>query len=251
MPWEFWPAGGTGRPLRITGTSLFYPHCQSNVGLRSDYVASEPVPPASQHHHPKDGMAIAGGPVPVEPIHALPESAPEWSVLSEALSPHVAVAEEGALGAAGQSAGDSRSVTRVLVTQALRAATPLTPVGSWRAAGRTADSTIYYFEAVKRYGPTLSRLGLKSASAPEVFFWGYAHLGNNRSAESYVQAVLVTPARKEPSPVVYTTPLAMLRVEDRPLWVVQRAGFGWEEYAVLDLSRPKPLVLIATFGGGC
>ena len=230
--WGIWPVGSVRQPLTIGGPVLYYPHCQTNIGLRSSYRSTEPIPPPTQHHHPKDGIAIAGGTIPVEPITVLSEASPEWALIPAVIGDGFTRAED-----AVRLGGDLQAAR---ITDIQRRSTPTTLEVLCRSAGRLPGATIYYFEAVRRYAP----LTLGQAT----FFWGFAHQDMMGKFAVYVYAI---PTMGQMRDVTYTTPLAMIRVEDVPLWIVQRAGFGWEEYAVIDVSKTKPTTVIATYGGGC
>jgi len=230
--WGIWPVGSVRQPLTIYGPVLFYPHCQTNIGLRSSYQALEPIPPPTQHHHPKDGVAIAGAAIPVEPITVLNEASPEWALIPKVIGDGFNRAEDAVRGAA------NAQFAPIADTQ--RQTAPTTLEVLCRSAGGLPGASIYYFEAVRRYAPL--------TFGQATFFWGLAHQDVTGKFAVYLYAV---PTMGQMREVTYTTPLAMIRVEDVPLWIVQRAGFGWEEYAVLDVSKPKPTVVIATYGGGC
>ncbi len=58
--WIAWPTLKEPRAVHVTGPVVFGAHCLSNVGLQTDYKSAEPVPPVTQHHHPKDGLATTG-----------------------------------------------------------------------------------------------------------------------------------------------------------------------------------------------
>ena len=58
--WTAWPTRGEPLTVHVSSPVVFTAHCLSNVGLRTDFRTSEPIPPVTQQHHPKDGVATTG-----------------------------------------------------------------------------------------------------------------------------------------------------------------------------------------------
>jgi hypothetical protein len=237
--WTLWPLRGKPRPIHVTGPLLFNTHCVSNIGLKTDYEASEPVPPPVVHHHPKDGLAVTGDLV-IERVEVLDEASPEWAPLREsvrqALQRDIDVAESRAV----PSFGDWRQAIRS------RSATPVKLETLCRSPWGKPGAFFYYFEVLRRYPQPKE----KSAAGCDLvaFTQGFARIAGGSVGDTDVGTTLTD---CQLAAVDYMLPLGAFRIDGRLYWTVQWAGRGHERYSVLELGEKTVKYLVETPGGGC
>jgi hypothetical protein len=237
--WTLWPLRGKPRPIHVTGPVLFDTHCVSNIGLKTDYEAPEPIPPPFLHHHPKDGLAVTGD-LAIERIEVLDEASPEWSPLREglqqALQKDIDVAESRAV----PSFFDWRRAIKS------RSATPVKLETLCRSPWLTPGTFLYYIEALRRYPPSKeeSPAGCDLVAFTQGFarFTG-ATVGHTNVGTTLADCQLVS--------VDYMLPLGAFRIDGRLYWAVQWAGRGRERYSVMEFGDKTVKYLVETPGGGC
>jgi hypothetical protein len=241
VSWNFWSLDGKSRPLKVLAPVQLKVHCVGTVGLRTNYFPMVPAPPPSQHHQPKDGLAVSG-PTPIEPIEVLNDRQPEWNNAAQQIQMGVLSAEEGAIGKA-------RGWTSP-VSPEQRARTSAKLEVLCRSSGQTPDNPIFYFEAVKQYDKPLNPQWLPASCNMMTFVGGFLRKGaDGKPRVNEWVAITDCNARS----VDYLLPLGVLRLNGRIIWIVQFSGFGHERYTLLDVTEHAmaSLTLLDTYGGGC
>lgn len=247
--WTAWFPDGTSRPLRVLAPAWFVAQCQANVGLKTDYQPDGPVAAPEAIPFPKDGLAVTG-PIEirpaVEPIAVLRESDREWTAVSKELGDHFDRAEAAAIpqfapGSWAHPVPPDERRRRPVVLEAL-----------YRAADRSPEEAMYYFEAVRRYEGTALARG--EAGRPPcdllTYAWGWLRRRARGAAEVSVSAVVSDCYRWN---VPFVLPLGLLRLDARaPLWVVQVSSWAGEAYLVVEPRPPqRARTRIETRGGVC
>ena len=142
--WTLYPSAGDPRPVRITAPHLFSTHCVANVGLQTDYRSSQALPLPFVHHHPKDGLVVAGD-LQIEPIEALRTDMPAWDALLDQVTQHADAIE-------ARAEGDwSWQGARAFFNRKTRVGIPVSVEVICRTPGITPGTFVHYFEAVRRY----------------------------------------------------------------------------------------------------
>jgi len=246
--WIAWPTGGQPRAVHVTGPVVFSAHCLSNVGLKTDYVASEPIPPPGQHHHPKDGLATTGD-LAVEPIEVLDEGAPEWDKTLDIIGTAIEKAES--------KAATADRWEQVYGWRGKRAKTPLKLEVLCRSRSAGQSTAVYYLEAVREFEPP--RGFWFGASLPEgfavrkgcglnIFSQGFFIVDGK---ELVFQNVVSTFTDCDRGSVDYALPLGTLRVNDKVHWIMHWSGRGRERYSITEIGDRSVKSVIYVQGGGC
>lgn len=230
--WTAWPARGDSRVVHVKGPVNLTVECQPHVGLQTDYVSSEPPSPPRMQPYPKDGLASDGN-VLVDPVELLDEKSPEWTRLASDVAAKVNTAESSVSADAHLPRG---------FTEKQRADRPLSLEVLFRSKGARPGTTLLYFEGVKRY----QRLRL----APDMLSYASGFVFAAPPAPpKIVVTVALSDADREG--LLYTMPLGSLRVDGRLYWVVQRSGWGYERYEVLEVTDSEVKTAFETEGGVC
>jgi len=238
--WTLYPSAGDPRPVRITAPHLFSTHCVANVGLRTDYRSSQALPLPFVHHHPKDGLVVAGD-LQIEPIEALRTDMPAWDALLDQVTQSVDVIE-------AKAEGDwSWQGARGFFNRKTRAGIPVSVEVICRTPGITPGTFVHYFEAVRRYAVP-KRRG-QTAGDFTAFSQGFVLPG--RPPSSAPDSGRCTGAFGDQANPEYLLPLGAFRVDGKLFWAVQWSGRGRERYAVLEIGQKKVSEVIGVAGGGC
>ena len=238
--WVFWETGGTPRPVKIAAPLLYDAHCVSNIGLKTDYRATQPVPPPIIHHHPKDGLVVTGG-VRIEPIEVLRDHMPEWKEALNWLGPHVdAIEKRSETSWTWPGAGSSFNSRR-------RAEIPFVLEVLCRTPGLTPGSYVYYFEALRRYPIPPQR----SSMAREFTAFSRGYVLPGRPPDRTVDSAELEGSILMQPDFDYMYPLGAIRVGAKLFWVAQWSGRGRERYTVTQMDAKKVKTVVNTAGGGC
>jgi hypothetical protein len=238
--WQVWLTDGTNRPLAVRTPSVFSTYCVTRLGLRTDYVPSEPPPPVAAQPFPKDGVAVTGG-LRVERIEAVEKASAEWTALETELRKDFDRAEDREISGAGNTAG-----WRHPLNPQKRKAIPIRLESWYRMPVDENGGSASYVEAVRSYppGPDDEGCGL------ETFFSGWI-VRENPSEKPRVQvaARLMYCDRVGAN---YMIPFGKVRLRQNWYWIYQLAGYDSEWYAVAQVSRSRASVVAEYFaGGGC
>ena len=237
--WTLWPLHGKPRPIHVTGTVLFDTHCVSNIGLKTDYEASEPVPPPFLHHHPKDGLAVTGD-LAIERVEVLDEALPEMTPLRESIRQALQRDIDAAEARAVPSFGDWRRTIKS------RASTPVKLETLCRSPWLTPGTFLYYLESLRRYPQSK---GQSPAGCDLVAFTqGFARFTGTAAGHTNIGTTLTDCLLAS---VDYMLPLGAFRVDGRLYWAVQWAGRGRERYVVIEFGDKTVKFVVETPGGGC
>ena len=233
--WIAWPTGQDPRAVHVRAPVVIPAHCLSTVGLQTDYRSPEIVPPPTQHHHPKDGVATTGDQT-IVPIEVLDVASPESARTLGLLMPAIEKGE-----------------ARVWVGGAWLPS-PVPPGGSrpgprWEVLCRSKaspdGSDVYYFETVRELR---SRPGAKPNCNGAMITQGFVLLGTKGPEKSLIFATLTDCDRAE---VDFGLPLGSLTVNGRHYWIMQFSGRGRERYAIVEVGGANPRFVVDVMGGGC
>lgn len=249
VDWTLWLPDGRSRPLRAVSPAWFVAQCQANVGLKTDYAAEGPLPDPEAIPFPKDGLAVTGPQEirpSVDPIVVLHDSDEDWSLVSDRL----AAPFDGAEASAVRRAADAG--WRHPVAPDDRRRRPIALEALYRATDRSAGTSMYYFEAVRRYeGVELPRRDQERPPCDVLTFaWGWVRRAPAGPPDVFVGAVVSDCYR---SNVAFLLPFGVLRLTGSPpLWVVQVSTWSGEAYLVVEPRPPeRERTLIETGGGTC
>ncbi len=231
--WTAWPLRGESRVIHVTSPVNLTVECQSQVGLQTDYVSSEPPAPPPMQPFPKDGLATSSDAL-VEPVRLLDQASPEWQAVSGIVDAQVASEEAGLL---------RQAHLQALVPDKARVGTAFALEVLFATAGLRPGTTVLYFEGVKRYAPEPGPpAGLLT------FVTGVIRFAPGERPQVDVRATL-SDGRREG--LLYTMVLGALRVDDHLYWVVQRSAWGYERFEVIDLRPEGDVTVLVTEGGIC
>ena len=205
-------------------------HCARQIGLRTEYRASQPPPSPTVQPYPKDGLAIAP-PHPVDRIDILPVAGDEMRRLLPEVQKSFNEAER-------------KTEDRYGHPIARRAREGIEPTieaaYSW---GRTPR--VYYVEATRTY----RELGQFIGECAGVGFGTGWFLGDTSGIRPVTMKVDVLNCSRDYGS--YMLPLGVMRLNDRTFWLAQFSGYDHERYVVLEAKEHAVDIVINTWGGAC
>lgn len=231
--WTAWPMRGEGRVVHVKSPVNLTAECQRHVGLQTDYVSAEPLDSPKIQPYPKDGLATSGN-VVIQKVDLLDAASPDWTAIAAEVAAKVTAAEPALL---------KEAELRRAVSDRQRAGTLFSLEVLFRSPGRMAGTSVLYFEGVKRYAPQATLAGGLMTYAV-----GFARIGPSGKPRIDVSATLSDRRREG---LVYTLVLGSFRVEGRLFWVVQRSGWGYERFDVLELGDDDIRTVFKAEGGSC
>ena len=231
-PLERWQAWTSAVPqdVRVVQPDWIDVHCSRQVGLRTDYRSTLPVPPRKEQPYPKDGLAVSPA-TPIERIEIVNVESPEARALMPALTEAFNKSE------------------RLLEEQsghpiARRAREGVEPtIEAVYAVG--AAPRVYYVEASRPY-----RMLGQTPDECEALGFGTGWFVRDASAIQPLRMV-VDLLRCDRLGASYMLPLGALRLGDQLFWVAQFSGWDHERYVVLEVKRKSIDVALSMWGGGC
>jgi hypothetical protein len=243
--WTAWPVQGESRAIHVRNPVNLTVECQRHVGLQTDYSSISPPVPRDMQPHPKDGLATTGD-VMIEPVEVLTASSLDWPRVLEAIKEPFAASEGRVLSKASQ--------TRVTVIDPQkRAQFPLEIEVLFRSLGLKAGTHALYFEAVRRYSrrpPSSPILSIVPDRRPLAYGAGWIVVG--ASGELSVQQPLtVELSDNEREDLLYAMPLGSFRLGDHRYWALQRAGWGYERFEIVEIVEPAVKMSFRATGGTC
>jgi hypothetical protein len=231
--WTVWPMRGQSRVVHVTNAVNLTVECQPHVGLQTDYASAEPAEPPRIQPYPKDGLASSGD-LLVEPVALLDAKSPEWTGISAEVQAKVTAAEPAMLKDANlQTVLSEKDRTSALFSLEVLFGAP----------GLQPGTTILYFEGVKRYPPQFSL-----PSGLMTYTVGYARLGPKGPPE-FDLATTLSDRRREG--LMYSMVLGSFRLDRRLFWVVQRSGWGYERFDIVEFRDGEIVTAFKTAGGTC
>lgn len=243
--WHVWTLDGNRSTALIKRPSWYLAHCQQGVGLLSNAEVRVPPPPPVVQPYPKAGLA-SSAPLPFQPVAVMHESSPVWKAIPRTIEERVAQREDELARGYLQDGWDhpysreERRIVDIEVESLFR--TPL-----------NGGKFLYYFEAVKRYVEDPARNPPRPGAKPcdvLTFARGWFVAGNS-DTELTIDALEVRMTSCDFADVDVMLPLAYLRIDDAPLWIVQLSGWGRERFALIRFTEGKPEIVFATHGGEC
>ena len=246
--WTAWPTRGEPHAVHVSGPIVFIAHCLSNVGLRSDYLSPEPIPPLTQQHHPKDGVATTGD-VTVEPVDVLDDTAPEWAAILDQVTPAVEKAEI-------KASGDDPRI-RAQDWQRRRPQAPLKLEVLCRSKRTATGASVYYFESAREYpprpgAPLFPRPGQRGPVRRDCAFVIFSQGFVVSDGKTLVSASAVsTFAACDREAVEYGLPLGTITVGGRTHWIMHWSGYGQEHYTIVEAGENGIKRVLDVPGGAC
>lgn len=233
--WTLWPHEGSPRPVRATAPTRYPAQCLPGFGFRTDYKAEAPVPPPFERPYPKEGLATSGR-VRIDKVEILDERAPEWEDFRRRLSEPFHEAERKAIGLFSSWRHPASSQERYK--------TPVTIERLYRAPLRESGE-MYYVEASRAYDDPRQKDGCDVVT----FASGWVRPWKPDDKVFDLSAVVTYCDRAD---VSYVFPLGLIRLDKRPpVWILQVAGWDYEEYLVIETGRDTNRILVSAFGGNC
>ena len=123
----------------------------------------------------------------------------------------------------------------------------------YRTPGARQGTQVFYFEAVRRYSrkPLPSMIvAIVPDRRPLAYGAGWAEMDGS-GAVALRGDVPVELSDNEREDLLYVMPLGSFRLGGRRYWAVQRAGWGYERYEILEIAEPDTKVAFKTAGGTC
>ncbi len=237
--WTAWPLRGDSQVVYVKNPINLTAECQPQVGLQTDYTSVEAPALARMQPFPKDGLATAGD-ILVESVTILDAKSAEWSKVSADVAARINAAETKLL-ATGR--------TTPPFSEAERAKRPFTLEVLFRSAGPRLDTTLLYFEGIKRYGRTAEALR-QYVITPEPITYAVGWiLLDPQAPPSISELITFSDTRREG--LLYTMGLGSFRVGGKLYWAVQRSGWGFERFDIVEIAEPQVKTAFSTAGGSC
>jgi hypothetical protein len=241
--WTAWPLQGDSRVIRVRNPVNLTVQCERHVGLQTDYSSTGPPVPRDMQPHPKDGLATTGD-VAVEPVDVLTPASQDWARVLEAVKEPFAASEAKVA---------SKSPRYAEQDGQRRGLFPVEIEVLYRTPGARPGTQVFYFEAVRRYSrkpPPSMTVTMVPDRRPLAYGAGWAEL-NASGAVALRGTVSVELSDNEREDLLYVMPLGSFRLGGRRYWAVQRAGWGYERYEILEIAEPETKMAFKTSGGTC
>jgi hypothetical protein len=237
--WTAWPLRGDSQVVYVKNPINLTAECQPQIGLQTDYRSIEAPAPAPMQPYPKDGLATAGD-ILIEPVTILDGKSAEWSKVSANVAAKITAAETKLL-ATGR--------TTPPFSEAERAKRPFTLEVLFRSAGPRPDTMLLYFEGVKHYGRTPESLRPYFVTAePLTYAVGWI-LIDPQAPPRITEMVAFSDTKRDG--LIYTMGLGSFRIGGTLYWAVQRSGWGFERFDIVEIAEPEVKTAFSTAGGSC
>jgi hypothetical protein len=241
--WNAWPVQGESRVIRVRNPVNLTVQCERHVGLQTDYSSIAPPVPRDMQPHPKDGLATSGD-VAVEPIEMLSAASADWARVLDAIKDPFSASETKAA---------SKSSRYAELDPQRRAQFPLEIEVLFRSPGSKPGTQELYFEAVRRYSrrpPSTPLVTIAPDRRPLAYGAGWVVV-NGAGAVTIQGTITVEMSDNEREELLYALPLGSFRLGGRRYWAVQRAGWGYERYEIIEITDTEPKLAFKTPGGTC
>jgi hypothetical protein len=232
-PLERWQVftDGESQAVRVVQPDWAEVHCDRQIGLRTDYAASAPVPPRTEQPYPKDGLAVSPAQL-VMPIAVVPLASADARLLTPALL--------GAFNAAEREL-EHKSGGHPVSRRAREGRAP--DLEAVYAVGE--HPRLYYVEASRRYRELGQRVDECAAVA---FGTGWFTRDGDRVKALDVRVDLLDCDRAYAS---YMLPLGVINAAGRLFWIAQFSGWDHERYVVIEIKPKSVDAVLSTWGGSC
>ncbi len=241
--WTAWPSQGESRAINVRNPLNISVECTRQLALQTDYSSTAPPAPPDMQPHPKDGLATIGD-VKVEAVDVLAAQSPEWPRVLEAITAPFEASE-----ARAAKASQNQNVER---DPKRRAQFPLEIELLLRSPGPTPGTQMLYFEAVRRYfrRPPNTIISIVPDRRPLAYGAGWVEID---AAGKVVpqQPLPVELSDSQRENLLYALPLGTFQLGGRRFWAVQRAGWGYERYEIVEIAEPQVKVAFKVVGGSC
>jgi hypothetical protein len=237
--WTAWPMRGESRVVYVKGMVNLTVECQPQVSLQTDYSSLEPPGPPRMQPYPKDGLASTGD-VLVEPLELLNARSADWTRVAADVAARVTDVETKLM-------ANRRVPPELSEPERRKKAFALEVLAG--SPGARPGTTLLYFEGVKRYGQSpAGRRGYQAG--PEVLTYAVGFVVIDPQAPPRVSE-MVTLSDDKREGLLYTLPLGSFRADGRLYWAVQRSGWGYERFDVLEVTESEVKTALETAGGSC
>jgi hypothetical protein len=237
--WTLWPSGKQPE-LRVTPAApiaIVVGH-EKRLGLRTDFVSSEPLVPPYEMPYPKEGVAI-GGDAKLEEIAIVSRLSAAWRDLPSTIRSEIDAAEQRAVGRVQSSSQWAHPVPREI-----RQKVPAALEAWYTSILEQPGFGVSYIEAVKKYPPGANDRGC----GLETFVSGWIH-SNARDPRLKTDLVArITYCDR--AGVIYMLPFGRLRAGNRTHWVFQFSSSEREWYTVVEATPGRTRVVAEYYGGG-
>ena len=209
--------------------------CSTRLGLRTDYVPRELVPPRLKQPFPKDGVLVSND-VPLGRIDVVERGSAEWTRALELLTDEFNKMEKRAIA--------SFDGWRHPFSEADRKRTPITMEAMYRAPSDARGWTTYFVETVRQFPVRLRDGGCGLLTVGQ----GWVHVGPDGKRHVDLTSRVTYCDRKG---VGFMLPFGTVRAGDKTYWIYQYSGYDDEFYQVV---RPEPddvKVAAGYHGGSC
>jgi len=226
--WEAWVArDGERQTIHVVQPDWIDVHCARQIGLRTDYRASEfPAPPEEQPY-PKDGLAVSP-PQPIERIQSVPPTGSEASEMTTVLLEAFNDAER----------HTARKFNHPIKASQRERIGP--DIEAVYAHG--GEPRVYYVESRREY----HTLGDECALVAFGTGWFVRENGRWRSLSMAVDALNCDRLGGS-----YMMPLGVARIGTRVFWLAQFSGWDHERYVVIEPKAKAVDAVVSAWGGGC
>ena len=242
-----WMNGQQAGEASFTALSQVRVLCSARLGLRTDYVPRELVPPRLRQPFPKDGVLVSNG-IPMGRIETIERGAAEWTRALQLLTNEFDKMEKRAI--------RSFDGWEHPIKEADRKRTPITMEAMYRAPSDAKGWTTYFVETVRQFpkpqvflAPTGDYARLRDGGCGLVTVGqGWVHVGPDGKHHVDLTTRITYCDRKG---VGFMFPFGTIRAGDKTYWVYQYSGYDDEFYQVV---RPEPddvKVVAGYHGGSC
>ena len=244
---EWW--GAEGRPGKLaawsngrrigeasfTALSQVRVLCSTRLGVKTDYVAQELIPPRLRQPFPKDGVLVSNG-VTLGRIEPVEKGSAEWTRALQLIADEFNKMEKKAINSFDGWDHPVREPDRIRV--------PITMEAMYRAPSDAPGWTTYFVETARQFPARLRDAGCGLVTVGQ----GWVHIGPNGKRHVELTSHVTYCDRKG---VGFMLPFGTVRAGDKTYWIYQYSGYDGEFYQVV---RPEPddvKVVAGYHGGSC
>jgi hypothetical protein len=229
--WQAWIAGEAPRLLRVLQPDWVTAYAMRQIGLRTDYRASERLPPPDVRPYPTDGLAVSP-PRIVEPIQIVAADDPERARLAPVVTEWFNRTERSI---AKTDDHPIRQADREQHAPAIEA-----------VYAHGGDPRVVYVEAAREYHANGEPDGACRAMA-----FGDGWFVRGRDEQYTPVRTFVTVQDCDRPLASYMLPLGAIRASGRTFWLVQFSGWDCEIFEVAEITAAGVNPVVRRREGGC